>query len=85
MDILDDLFTPALELAEELKDLTADADDFLGSDLSSRLVGLDPGAIGRHHRFQRSSGLGIKQGTHLFKNGMPMLIPDKPPRIHADA
>ena len=45
-DILDDLFTPAQELAKEFKDFTADFDHFMGPAWSNKLVGPDSGAIG---------------------------------------
>ena len=79
-DILDDLFTPALELAHEFKDLTVDFDNFMGISWTNTFVGPDPGAAGRQNRSQRAAGLGIQVGTHLSKQGMPMLIPDKNPK-----
>ena len=45
-DILDDLFTPALELAQEFKDLTVDFDKFMGTSWANTLIGPDPGAAG---------------------------------------
>ena len=75
-DVLDDLFTPALELAKEFQDLTADFDVFMGPSWIDKLIGPDPGAIGRQNQSQRSVGLGVQRGTHLSTQGMPMLIPD---------
>ena len=80
-DILDDLFTPALELAQEFKDLTIDFDNFMGTSWTHTLVGPDPGAAGRQNRSQRAAGLGNQAGTHLSEQGMPMLIPDNSPKV----
>ena len=52
-DILDDLFTPALELAKEFQDLTADFDDFMEPYWNNKFIEPDPGAIGRQNRSQR--------------------------------
>ena len=79
-DILDDLFTPALELAQEFKDLTVEVDNFMGTSWTNTLIGPDPGAAGRQNRSQRAAGLGNQAGTHLSKQGMPMLIPDNSPK-----
>ena len=45
-DILDDLFIPALELAQEFQDLTSDFDNFMGPSWTNQLIGADPGAVG---------------------------------------
>ena len=79
-DILDDLLEPAYALAQEFQDLTWEFDDYMGTKWKSKLIGPDPDATGKQNRTQRAASLDNQLGTHLSKNGLPMLIPDDQPK-----
>ena len=75
-DCLDDLIPLVHETARDFHDLTSDFLNLLPKDWAPGPIGPDPGAGGRRNRSQRSAATGLQMGSHLSRNGLPLLIPE---------
>ena len=64
-DILHDLFAPVLKLEDKYQDPTEAFGSFTGPQWQNKLIGPDPGAVGRRNRSQRAAGLTLLSNNSL--------------------